>query len=344
MRLSLFDAASIKWVYSMGQNHDVGKLPPDILKSQVLRYSGAPRPEVLIGPGLGEDAALIRWGDEPYLVAASDPVVGAIEGAGRLLVHINANDVACKGGDPLWFVPTLIVPTDAGTQCVGRIMQEIHDTCVALNIAVVGGHTEMTDRYDRPVIVGTMMGPSRYDLRADKIRKGDLLIATKHVGLEGMSILAHDRPDLLSFLTVEELEEVRCWQNDLSILKEARLLRDLARYMHDPTEGGLEGGLLEIRNACGLGIAINLDDVPLSPITRKAAKELAFDPLHLISSGVLVAVVAPEDGEAALSRLEGEGVHSKIIGHFIEPRGECKSDMHEELWGILGRPNIKIGR
>ena len=326
----------------MSEYNAVGKLPPEILKEGVLRYCGAPRPEVLIGPGLGEDAALIRWGDAPFLVAASDPVVGAVEGAGRLLVHINANDIACKGGDPAWFVVTLIVPASDGLDCVRRIMKEVDETCASLGIAVVGGHTELTDRYDRPVIVGTMMGPSRFDLRADKIREGDVILATKHVGLEGMSIIAHDRPDLLPFLSESELDEVRSWQNSLSVLEEARLLRDLARYMHDPTEGGLEGGLLEIRNSCGLGVALNVTDIPLSPLTARAAKALGFDPLHLISSGVLVAVLDPNEAGEALLKLRREGIPASMVGRFVKPHGECKSDAHEELWGILEKPRTLV--
>ena len=117
---------------------------------------------------------MIQWPDVPYLVAASDPVVGATAGAGRLLVHINANDVACKGADPAWLVVTLIVPADDGLPAIERIMSEVHGACSELGIAVVGGHTELTDRYDRPVIVGTMLGPSRRLLSADRIEKGDL--------------------------------------------------------------------------------------------------------------------------------------------------------------------------
>ncbi|MDR1649859.1 MAG: hydrogenase expression protein [Synergistaceae bacterium] len=322
----------------MSEYHTVGKLPPDILESDVLSLHGAPRFEVLIGPGPGEDAALIRWTGEPYLVAASDPIVGADEGAGRLLVHVNANDIACKGGDPAWFVVTLIVPARDGSEGVRRIMEEIHSTCEALGIAVVGGHTELTDRYDRAVVVGTMMGPSRYNLRAENIRAGDVILMTRHTGLEGMSIVAHDRPDLLSFLTGEELAEVRSWQNDLSVLKEARLLRDLARYMHDPTEGGLAGGLLEARKACGLGIALDAGNIPISPLTAKAAETLGFDPLHLISSGVLVAVLDRSEAGEALSRLSREGIRASVIGRFVEPAAERESDAHEELWGLLDRP------
>ncbi len=318
----------------------LGKLPPDLLLQGVLRYTGAGRPDVVVGAGLGEDAAVIRWPAGPYLVAASDPVVGATAGAGRLLVHINANDVACKGADPAWLIVTLIVPADEGVSAIERIMSEVHETCSELGIAVVGGHTELTDRYDRPVVVGTMLGPSRRLLSAELIEKGDLLLVTGHAGLEGMSILAHDRPDLLACLDASELDTVRSWQEDLSVVRAARLLRDDARYMHDPTEGGLEGGLLEIRNACGLGIALDMDAIPVSPLTRRAAAAIGFDPLHLISSGMLIAAVPPDAAEEARMRLERDGIPSKIIGRFMEPRGECRTDMHEELWGILARERV----
>ena len=327
----------------MSEYNAIGKLPPELLKSGVLRYRGAHRPEVVVGPGLGEDAALIQWGGEPYLVAASDPVVGAAHGAGSLLVHINANDVACKGGEPAWFVTTLIIPAQSGVEYVRNVMEEIHSACSDLGIAVVGGHTELTDRYDHPVLVGTMMGHSRYDLRADKIRAGDVLIATKHAGLEGMSIIAHDRPDLLSFLSEAELNEVRSWQNDLSVLKEARLLRDLAGYMHDPTEGGIEGGILEICDSCELGVDLNADDIPISPLTAKAAEKIGFNPLRLISSGVLVAVLPGDDASEGMARLSAAGIEAKVIGRFVKRSGgkenaEGEMNPHEELWRILNLP------
>ena len=328
----------------MSEYNAIGKLQPEILKSSVLRYGGAYRPEVVVGPGLGEDAALIRWGDEPYLVVASDPVVGAAHGAGRLLVHINANDVACKGGEPAWFMATLIIPAHAGVEYVRRVMEEIHSTCSDLGIAVVGGHTEITDRYDHPVLAGTMMGHSRYDLRADKIRAGDALIVTKHAGLEGMSIIAYDRPDLLSFLSGAELNEVRSWQNDLSVLKEARLLRDLVSYMHDPTEGGIAGGILEICGSCGLDVDLSAGDVPISSLTVKASEKIGFDPLHLISSGVLVAVLPNDSVNGAMARLSAAEVEAKVIGRFTDRRSglESKLSSYEELWRVLSLPKPLI--
>ena len=136
-----------------------GKLSPEALKRNVLSYNGAPRPEVLIGPGVGEDAAVIKWPEGKYMVFASDPIVGAESGAGRLLVRINSNDIASKGGDPAYLTVTLILPPSFGEGGAARIMREIDEECRAQGIAVAGGHTEFNDRYDRPVIMGRSSEP-----------------------------------------------------------------------------------------------------------------------------------------------------------------------------------------
>ena len=258
-----------------------------------------------------------------------------------MLVHVNANDVACKGGDPAWLIVTLIVPAspdEGGVPLIEYLMREIHEACAEMGVAVAGGHTELTDRYDRPILVGTMLGPARRRLSVDQIQEGDQVLVTGHAGLEGMSILAHDRPDLLSCLDESELAEVRSWSRRLSVVPAARVLRDFARYMHDPTEGGLEGALLEIRRACGLGVTLNLDEIPISPLTRRAASALGFDPLHLISSGMLIAVTPQGTAADARAALQKSGIESKVIGHFTEARGACRTDMREELWDILARP------
>lgn len=319
--------------------HTVGKLPPRLLERTIFRYCGASRPEVLVGPGIGEDAALIRWPVGQYVAVASDPIVGAREGAGRFLVHVNANDIACKGGEPAFLVVTLLVPSKGGAAQVEAIMREIHEACLLIGAAVVGGHTELTARYDQPVLVGTMMGPTKYAYRATDIRPGDAVVLTKHTGLEGMAILANDRPDLLrGVLNETELSEVRSWLDHISVLGESRILRDLAKFLHDPTEGGVGGGVAEIMRLSGLGVDLDVERVPLSPLTRRAADHLGFDPLHLISSGVLMAVVPREREDGAMERLRAAGIDGVIAGRMTDGPGNAPDNVAEELWGLLERP------
>lgn len=312
-----------------------GKLPPEVLESRVLRYGGTPRPEVLIGPGVGEDAAVISWPEGKFLVVSSDPIVGASRGAGRLLVHVNANDVASKGADPAYLLVTLILPRSWKAGDAETLMADIDAVSRELGVAVVGGHTEFSDRYKDPVLCGTLLGTADRVLAAHDIRSGDVLLVTKHVGIEGMTILEADRPEILRPVLGEPgLREVARWSELVSVVPEARILRRWARFMHDPTEGGFLGGLDEICRLAGLGAHLLPDAVPIHPLTRATAEVLSFDPLRLISSGVLVAVLPPETVADARRALAGAGIPATVVG-TVAVDGVRDFGLKEELWRLL---------
>lgn len=315
-----------------------GKLQPDILRKSVLDFTGSKRDDLIVGGGIGEDAALISV-PNGILVAASDPVTGAAKNAGSLLVHINANDIACKGGDPSWLIVTLIIPDSLGVNFIHDIMQEIHETCESMNIAIAGGHTELTDRYLQPVISGTMLGITRYELSARKIQEGDVILVTGHAGLEGMSIIANDRPDLITdIFTPDEINIIRSWGKNLSVVEPAKILREFARYMHDPTEGGINGALYEMQEGSGLGIELCRENIPVSELTLRASEKLKFDPFNLISSGMLTAVIPSEKVQEAQEKLLLHGISSGTAGVFRGGKNKKLTlSTHEELWGILSR-------
>ena len=80
-----------------------GKLPNDLL-AQLLGRITRRDPRVLVGPGIGGDAAVIDTGGEKLLVAKTDPITFAADLIGWYAVHVNANDVACMGARPEWFL------------------------------------------------------------------------------------------------------------------------------------------------------------------------------------------------------------------------------------------------
>ena len=321
-----------------------GKLSPEALKRNVLRYIGAVREELLIGPAVGEDAAVIEWPKGKYLVFSSDPIVGAEKGAGRLLVRINSNDIASKGGDPAYLAVTLILPPSWGEDGAARIMSEIHEECLAQGIAVAGGHTEFNDRYERPVIMGALIGTADRVLRANELRPGDALIVTKHIGIEGMSILATDKPELLKpFMSEAEITEMVSWAEKTSVLEESKVLRKIAKFMHDPTEGGFMGGIGEISSLSGLRTDIDYASVPVHPLTARAAEKLGFDPLRLIASGSLIAAVPEEKTSEALRELAKLNIDASVVGSMGEKLQDPVPEPSEELWRLLKMGGAKNG-
>jgi len=154
-----------------------GKLPLEHLQS-LLRHLPKHDPRLLIGPQIGEDAAVIDAGDR-YLVVATDPITFATDHIGNYAVHVNANDIAVLGARPLWFFVVMLLP-------------EKH--------LLSGGHTEITQGLDRPILVGQMLGevtPTRL-VRKTRITVGDLILLTRSVAIEGTAILAREKSEQLS--------------------------------------------------------------------------------------------------------------------------------------------------
>ena len=52
-----------------------GKIPAEALIHHVFRYTGREDPSVILGSSIGEDAALVSFGDK-ILVMTTDPVTG----------------------------------------------------------------------------------------------------------------------------------------------------------------------------------------------------------------------------------------------------------------------------
>ena len=173
-----------------------GKLPLEIL-SQMLGRVEIRDPRVVLGPAAGEDAALIDFGDR-YLVAKTDPVTFATDLIGWYVVQVNANDLAAMGATPRWLMATLL---SAGGETTGGEAQAIFDqmleACEGLNVALVGGHTEITYGLPRPLVVGAMLGEVLKDrvVLTSGAQVGDAIVLTKGIAIEGTAILAREAED-----------------------------------------------------------------------------------------------------------------------------------------------------
>lgn len=78
----------------------VGKLDSELLKRIVIDKITYKRPEVLTKAGVGEDCAVIDFGDYEC-VMSTDPITATVNEIGRLSVHISCNDIASNGIEPL---------------------------------------------------------------------------------------------------------------------------------------------------------------------------------------------------------------------------------------------------
>ena len=248
---------------------DVGKFPPQVLEAMLAKNSVAD-PRVLLGPAVGEDAAVLDMG-ERLLVAASDPVTFATDLGGWYSVHVNANDVACAGALPRWFLATLLVPERFSEDDAQALFDQILGACAAVGASLIGGHSEVTYGIDRPIILGTMLGEVEQDrhVRTGGAQESDSIVLTKGVAIEGTSLLARDRAQDLVRAGVPGETIARAAElltvPGISVLRDAQIACASARIhsMHDVTEGGLVGALREVAQASGLGLSVEQQRIPV---------------------------------------------------------------------------------
>lgn len=307
--------------------YPVGKLPQEDLLA-LLRQQELKDPRVILGPGLGHDAAVIDFGDR-HLVTKSDPITFATDEIGWYAAQVNANDIACLGATPRWFVATVLLPekkTDSAL--VEMIFDQIHTGCAEVGAVLVGGHTEITYGLDRPIVVGAMFGDVRPDrlVRSDGAQPGDALLLTKGIAVEGTALLAREvRDRLASQLDVEMLDRAAGFLHDpgISVVQDAAILtaNSDVHAMHDPTEGGVATGLHEMLGAAGVGAVVDERALPIMPETAAMCAQLGLDPLGLIASGALLASVAPADTGRAVAALDAAGITAAVIGRVRETPG-----------------------
>ena len=306
----------------------VGKLPPDLLEKYVFRRIGKVDNAVIVGPSFGEDSAVIDLGDGKVLVAHVDPITGAVEFLGWLAVHIACNDVVVTGAKPRWLLSVLYLPEDSDESLIDEISSQIDSAAKEVGAMVVGGHSESTPGLNRPLISMTALGITSKDkfVRTGGAKAGDVVLMTKTIAIEGTAIISSDFGDVLlkKGVSRDVIERGKEFIKSISVAKEALALADagLATSMHDPTEGGLIGGLTEIAYVSRKTIEIWEERVPVAPETKVMCEALNVDTLKLISSGVLVATVPKEKVSEAVRLLKSIGIQATIIGKVLDFNGD----------------------
>jgi len=300
----------------------VGKLDWNELKQLIENNRSVNREDVRVKSGIGEDCSVISFGSLEC-VLSTDPITGADKNIGRLAVHINCNDIAASGAEPVGLLVTILAPESATLEEISQIMKEIDEETKKLNVEILGGHTEVTKAVNKIVVSCTAIGKIRAlkAVTTAGAKIGDDIIVTKSLCLEGSSILANDYSEKASqVLTPEELLEAIQYIDKLSVVQEGIAAGKIgANSMHDITEGGVLGALWETAKASNTGFIVYEEKMPISDITRKLCTHFKIDPLKFISSGSML--ITAENGQEFVHLLNRCGIKASIIGKITEGKG-----------------------
>ena len=298
----------------------VGKLDSDLLKKSVIDKITFKRPEVLVRAGVGEDCAVIDFG-EYECVMSTDPITASVQDIGRLAIHISCNDIASNGIQPVGIMLAVMLPIGTTKKDVENIMAQAAEAAEACGVEIIGGHTEVTPAVNKPVIVSTAIGRGKkwQSASAEDIQVGDYIIMTKSAGLEGTGIIASDyEEELLKVLTREEIEAAKKLLNDVSVVTEGTVAGEIGTNgMHDVTEGGILGAIWEMCQIAGVGAHVWGDEVLVADVTKKICKYYGIQYLRLISSGSMIIMAKPEKKDEIIKKLAVAGVAARVIGQIV---------------------------
>ena len=307
-----------------------GKLPAPLLK-KLLGKIKQEDPRALLGPKLGEDAALIDFGNK-ILAAKTDPITFATDLIGWYLVQVNINDLAVVGATPRWMLATLLLPEGTNEKQVTNIFDGLTEAAEKQGVALIGGHTEVTTGITKSIAVGTLLGEldSKDIIMTAGIKEGDAIILTKGIAIEGTSLLCRESES--SLLTAGVPKDIiaagkkMLFDPGISVRVDAELARKTVKVhaMHDPTEGGVATGLQEMASASGLGLNIESSEIIIFDESKIVCDALGLNPLGLISSGALLIAMHPDDAPKLVTAFQKNNIMANIIGTATNAHREVR--------------------
>lgn len=313
----------------------LGKLPPGTLERIVLSHLGAARPEVLAGPHTGVDCAIVRCGPARVMAATSDPVslipgLGA-EDSARLSCHLLASDLWTSGIPPGYALIDLNLPPRMSDDELERYWTAMSDEWAKLEVAVIGGHTGRYAGCDYSIIgAGTLIGfgDEGRTVGPPYVAPGDRVLVTKGCAIEATLVAARAFPERLArHLDPEGVARARGSIEQASVVADCRAalrvgVRDRGvSALHDATEGGVVGGLVELARASGHDLRVELARIPITAEARAACAMFEIDPYNTLSEGALIVAVRPTHADAVARALAEDGIVSAEIGEVMRGHG-----------------------
>jgi hydrogenase expression/formation protein HypE len=241
---------------------------------------------------------------------------------GELAVNGTCNDVAMTGAVPSWVSAAFVIEEGFPIAELKQIVADMSAAAAAAGVQIVTGDTKVVPKgaADGLFITTTGAGviPAGRALSAQAVRAGDRVLLSGAMGEHGMAVMLA-RGDL----AIEA--DIASDTASLSPLVELLLAAaPSTRWLRDATRGGVGTVCNELAQACGLGVVLDEERLPVAPMVNGACELLGIDPLYVANEGKFVAVVAPEEAEAGLTALRTHplGAAAAEVGQIVTAPAE----------------------
>jgi len=241
---------------------------------------------------------------------------------GHLAICGTVNDLSMMGARPQWISAAFVLEDGFSIVELREIVADMAEAAAEAGVQIVTGDTKVVNKgaadgcYITTAGVGVV--PASVHLDSKSVKPGDKIIVSGKIGDHGVAVL----------IARGELNLEADIPSDTAPLNEmVEQLLEAApgvRFMRDPTRGGVATVLNEMAKEAEVGVRIMEQAIPVRPVVNGACEILGIDPMYVANEGKLVAVVPPEEADAALAALKANkyGADAAIIGEVTaEPPG-----------------------
>lgn len=308
-------------------------------------FTPAKFPDLLVGLGLPDDAAVYRLSDDRAIVQTVDffpPIVDDPYSYGAIAAANAISDIYAMGGDPLFALNICAFPEDLPEEIIGNILRGGAEKVAEAGAAIAGGHSIRDAEPKYGLTVTGVLNPKQL-LSKGGARPGDVLVLTKPLGV-GVITTALKR-DLADSRHVDEATASMVRLNRQA----AHTARDLSlKAATDITGYGLIGHSLEMAEQSGSGFEFVWDKLPFLSGAPEYAKQWIFaggaetnakaaqgrvvfddglsdwqqmllhDPQ---TSGGLLLAMSPENVGPFVTRMQSEGEFAWVVGRVVVGKG-----------------------
>ena len=297
-----------------------GKASESVLKRSVFKYISIPG-TVKKGAAIGSDCAFLEWEEEKRaeivnkaLAVSTQTVTFPVTDAATLAIYASINNLAAGGSKAEAVTLAITLPEAEEESRLKELMKQAQEVCKALNISIVGGHTEAVPQVHGTIVTATALGrtlPGEF-IRGPK--EGLDVVMTKWAGLEGTMLLAGEKEEeLLTRYPMRILSEAKGLKKYLPVIPEAAIALKSGVYtMHDVRGGGVFGALWELSRSMNVGLTIDLKKIPMKQETIEICEFYELNPYELLSGGSLL--IAVKEGEKLVDELAKENIPAAVIG------------------------------
>ena len=326
-----------------------GKVPRSFLEDMIFKNLGSQRSEVVVGPGIGVDASVVKIGADKVLASTADPLslVPALgpEDSAWMSVNLIASDLATTGLTPQYALFDLNLSPGMNLGFLSRYWKAISMECSRLGTAIIGGHTGKFEGIDSTVVGGGFMlatGESESCLYPRSARNGDLIILTKGAAISTTGILSRIFPNKISkILGKRKLHRAQKYfklipaVEDVVAAVSGGVKHSGVTAMHDVAEGGVLGALYELAAASSLGLLVQRESIHVSEESRSVCDVFGIDPHRTLGEGAMLIACHPGKSDTVLENLARKGTEAWIIGQLRKPEFGIKINENGRIRPIV---------